>query len=88
MSAQKISIRSRATMRPCHIGHHNNWLQETQASIARHSPVKYPARIAPLAESGELRAAERQIGTQGCDSRSVLDRAGAVSGLNPGQPAA
>ena len=59
-----------------------------QAPVAKPSPVKYPARIAPLAESGELRAAERQIGTQGCDSRSVLDRAGAVSGLNPGQPAA
>ena len=59
-----------------------------QAQAMRRQPREIPARIAPMAESGALRAAQRQIGTQRGDSRSVVDRAGAVSGLNLGLPAA
>ena len=62
--------------------------QSTISLVAIAQPREIPARIAPMAESGALRAAERQIGTERGDARSVVDRAGAVSGLNLGQPAA
>ena len=52
------------------------------------SPVKYPAlHPAALAARSGVRWVEANLGTPS-DSRSGLDRVGAVSGLNLGAPAA
>ena len=53
-----------------------------------YSPVKYPTCGRRAWEFGSWLGAERQIVAKRGDSRSVADRAGAVSGLNLGPSAA
>ena len=70
------------------IRHHTKFYNDNPGKAKKGSPVKYPALRCLAAESSASRTAEWQILAKRGDSRSVADRAGAVSGLNLGPSAA